>query len=68
MIMSQLSSSISMKKRGLFRPALKTPTLIEPKASTVAATAAALSSRFVTSIFTATALPLPAALMRSATF
>src|SRR6056297_252245 len=67
MIMSQLSSSISMKNRGLLRPALKRPTLIDPKASTTAFTAAALSSRLVTSILTAIALPFPAALIRSAT-
>src|SRR6056297_1902211 len=67
MIMSQLSSSISMKNRGLLRPALKRPTLIDPKASTTAFTAAALSSRLVTSILTAIALPFPAALILSAT-
>ena len=66
-MLSQFSSSISMKNFGLFIPALSKQTLIEPKAFTVALIAAALSDRLVTSSLTAIAFPLPAEFMRFAT-
>jgi hypothetical protein len=57
--MSQLSSSIS-ENRGLFRPALKTPTLIDPEGVYGRGDSIASNvKRLVTSIFTALALHRP---------
>ena len=55
MMRCQLSSVTSRNISGLLMPALLTMTFNDPKASTVAFTAAVISSRLVTSSLTAMA-------------